>query len=83
MERKKKIAFVCFREVNTPYERLVVKHDEALAALSRIDSGILDAGIVIDDPEYKTADAAIEKLKFFEMDCLIMCHQAQLKVILK
>jgi L-arabinose isomerase len=68
-----KVAFVCFGEVNTPYERLVIKHDEALAALSCIDAEILDAGIVIDDAAYKTADAAIEKLKFFEMDCLIIC----------
>lgn len=73
MDRKKKIAFVCFGEVNTPYERLVLKHDEALLTLSEPDVEILDAGIVIDDAEYKTADTAIEKLRFFDMDCLVVC----------
>jgi len=73
MERKMRIAFVCFGEVNTPYERLVSKHDEALAALSGFDADLLDAGIVIDDAAYNTADSAIKKLKFFDMDCLIIC----------
>ena len=73
MTRKKKIAFVCFGEVNTPFEKLVLKHDEALRTLSRSDTDIIDAGIVIDDPEYKTADSAIEKLKHTDMDCLVIC----------
>jgi len=70
----KQIGFVCFGEVNTPYERLVSKRDGALKALSEGVTGkIHDAGIVIDDPAYETADAAIEKLKAVEMDCLIVC----------
>lgn len=73
MDRKKKIAFVCFGEINTPFERLLIKHDEALAILSGLNADILDAGIVIDDAGYKTANLAIEKLRFFEMDCLIVC----------
>ena len=70
----KQIGFICFGEVNTPYERLVSKRDGALKALSEGVTGkIHDAGIVIDDPAYETADAAIEKLKAVEMDCLIVC----------
>ncbi len=70
----KQIGFVCFGEVNTPYEKLVIKRDGALKTLMEGVTGkIHDAGIVIDDPEYKTADAAIEKLKAVNMDCLIVC----------
>ena len=70
---QKKIGFVCFGEVNTPIERLHLKHDEALAQLSELDYEILDAGLVIDDPAYKTADAAVEKLRGFDMSCLVVC----------
>ena len=63
MKHIKKVAFICFGEINTPYERLQRKHDDALTALSALDMEIIDAGIVIDDPEYKTADAAIERLR--------------------
>lgn len=70
---KKKIGFVCFGEVNTPFERLEIKHDYALKTLSRLDVDIKDGGIVVDDKEYKTADAAIEKLHGYDMDCLIIC----------
>ena len=73
MNMKKKIGLVCFGEVNTPYLRLEIKHGHAVEALSRIDVNLLDAGIVTDDPEYKAADAAVEKLKGFDMDCLVIC----------
>ena len=69
----KKVGFVCFGEINTPYDKLQIKHDEALASLTKLNYDILDSGIVIDDIEYKTADNAVKKLKQFEMDCLIVC----------
>ncbi len=69
----KKVGFVCFGEINTPYDKLQIKHDEALASLTKLNYDILDTGIVIDDIEYKTADNAVKKLKQFEMDCLIVC----------
>ena len=56
------VGFVCFGEVNTPIQRLQMKHDEALAALQAQVSGVVDGGLVIDDPAYETADAAYEKL---------------------
>jgi len=71
---QKRVGFVCFGEVNTPYERLVIKHDGALRALSGgVTGSIYDAGIVIDDPAYETADAAVAKLKAADTDCLIIC----------
>ena len=73
MNKKKKIGFVCFGEINTPFERLEIKHNHALEALSALDTEILDAGIVIDDAAYKTADSAIAKLHGYDMDCLIVC----------
>jgi L-fucose isomerase-like protein len=69
----KKVGFVCFGEVNTPFERLQKKHDEALAALNELDYELTDAGIVIDDAEYRTADEAIGRLKTEEFECLIIC----------
>lgn len=69
----KQIGFVCFGEVNTPFERLAIKHDGALKALAALDCGILDAGIVTDDPKYETADRALELLGQVELDCLILC----------
>ena len=69
----KKIGFVCFGEVNTPIERLQMKHDEALQVLSNLDYEFVDAGLVIDDPEYKTADAAVAKLQGLDMSCLVVC----------
>lgn len=70
----KKIGLVCFGEVNTPYERLVIKHDGVLKTLHEGVTGkVYDAGIVIDDPEYQTGDAAIEKLKAADVDSLIVC----------
>ena len=35
---QKKVGFVCFGEVNTPIERLHLKHDEALAQLRAMNS---------------------------------------------
>ena len=52
---KKQVGFVCFGEVNTPIERLRMKHDEALAVLQGLGYEVLDAGLVIDDPAYETA----------------------------
>ncbi|MPM04093.1 hypothetical protein SDC9_50363 [bioreactor metagenome] len=69
----KEIGFVCFGEVNTPYERLVLMHDEALETLKALGGNLLDAGLVIDDVKYETADAALGKLKTRELDCLIVC----------
>ena len=70
---KLKTGFVCFGEVNTPYEKLVSLHDEAKKNLLSLDYDLKDAGIVIDDPEYKTACEALEKLQGFDMCCLIVC----------
>ncbi len=71
---QKKIGFVCFGEVNTPFERLKIKHDAALGTMNGGVTGELyDAGIVIDDAAYATADAAIEKLLAADADCLIVC----------
>ena len=47
---KNTIGFVCFGEVNTPIERLQMKHDEALEALKAQVEGVVDGGLVIDDP---------------------------------
>ncbi|MEG1525634.1 MAG: hypothetical protein RR475_11530 [Clostridia bacterium] len=69
----KKIGFVCFGEINTPYERLQIKHDHALETLGSLNAEIVDAGIVIDDCAYATAIASIDKLHGFDMDCLIIC----------
>jgi len=69
----KKIGFVCFGEVNTPIERLEMKHDEGLKVLSGLGYELTDGGLVIDDPEYKTADAAVAKLAGLDMSCLVVC----------
>lgn len=76
MEKKpvNQVGFVCFGEVNTPIERLKLKHNEALKALKTKVKNVVDCGLVIDDPEYKTADAAIAKLKAIDnMDVLVVC----------
>jgi L-fucose isomerase-like protein len=65
--------FVSFGEINTPFEGLRLLHDGALKTLSALDVNIVDAGIVIDDPEYNTADAALKLLEHTSMDCLIAC----------
>ena len=69
----KRVGFVCFGEVNTPIERLQMKHNEALGVLTAMGYDLLDAGLVIDDEKYATADAAAEKLRGFDMCCLVVC----------
>ncbi len=69
----RKAGFVCFGEVNTPFRRLQEKHDDALAALKTLDCDLTDGGVVIDDTEYQTADAAVRVLKAASFDCLILC----------
>jgi len=69
----KEIGFVCFGEVNTPFERLRIKHDGALQTLGSLGGNVHDAGVVVDDAKYETADAAIAKLAAQELDCLILC----------
>ena len=71
--KKNLIGYVCFGEVNTPIERLQMKHDEALAALQAKVEGVVDGGLVIDDPAYETADAAYAKLAGLDLSCLIVC----------
>lgn len=73
MENKVKVGFVCFGEVNTPIERLELKHDDALKTIKEKFDDVLDAGLVIDDTEYATAKAALKKLEGYDMDCLIVC----------
>ena len=70
---KGNIGFVCFGEVNTPIERLNMKHDEALAALRGRFDNVIDGGLVIDDPAYETADAAYNKLAGLDLSCLVVC----------
>ena len=69
----KKIGFVCFGEVNTPIERLNMKHDEAWGVLNGLNYDFVDGGLVIDDPAYETADAAVRKLQGQDMSCLVVC----------
>lgn len=70
---KRNIGFVCFGEINTPFERLQLKHDEAVKELTGRIGEVVDAGIVIDDPEYAYAKAALQKLGEHDYDCLIVC----------
>lgn len=69
----KKIAFVCFGEVNTPIERLNLKHDEGLQVIKSLGYDVLDGGLVIDDSEYKTADEAVNKIKGHDFSALVVC----------
>ena len=62
------VGFVCFGEVNTPFERLQIKHDAALKSLRTLAANFVDGGIVIDDPAYETADKAIALLKAEQFD---------------
>jgi len=71
--KKNTIAYVCFGEINTPIERLQMKHDEALEAIKATIGEVVDGGLVIDDPAYETADAAYAKLEGKDLDCLIVC----------
>ena len=70
---KNLIGFVCFGEVNTPLEKLQEKHDEALKKLCETTEGVVDGGLVIDDPAYETADAAYAKLAGLDLSCLVVC----------
>ena len=67
------VGFVVFGEINTPFERLQIKHDEALRLLEFQGHTIYDAGIVIDDAKYETADLALKVLNSNTFDCLILC----------
>lgn len=70
----KEIGFVCFGEVNTPFDHLQKKHDDALQTLLTLrDASVNDAGVVIDDAKYESADRAVQQLKERGMDCLILC----------
>lgn len=65
--------FCCFGEVNTPVQRLRLKHDQALESLATLDAALIDGGLVIDDPAYETADEAIARLNNQGIECLIVC----------
>ncbi|MBR4768966.1 MAG: hypothetical protein IK088_08320 [Lachnospiraceae bacterium] len=69
---KNQVGFVCFGEINTPFERLQLKHDEAFKALSEKVCNLIDAGVVIDDPGYEYADKALSLLRGKEFDCLVV-----------
>ena len=73
MERKKIVGFVALGEINTPIEKLWEKHDMALQAISFEDCDVIDAGLVIDDAKYETADAAVAKLQARPFDVLVLC----------
>ena len=68
-----KVAFLGFGEVNTPIERLEMKHDEGLEVIKSLNYDVIDGGLVIDDTEYKTADAAVAKLKGEDMSAIVIC----------
>ena len=68
-----RIGYVCFGEVNTPIERLHMKHDEALGVLNGMGYEVMDGGLVIDDEQYATADAALSKLKGKDFCALVVC----------
>ena len=71
---KRNIALICFGEINTPYERLEKKHAGALKSLSGFENvEVIDGGIVIDDPEYKAADAAIDRLRGKTFSSIVLC----------
>ncbi len=73
MTEKLKTGYICFGEVNTPIERIKIMDSDAKKSLKSLGIDIVDAGIVIDDPEYKTAGEAIEKLKGKSISSLIIC----------
>ena len=73
MMKKNTIGFVCFGEVNTPIEKLQEKHDEAFKQLSAVVDGVVDGGLVIDDPAYETADAAYARIAGQDLSCLVVC----------
>lgn len=69
----KKIGFICFGEVNTPIERLNLKHDEGFKVITDLGYDVIDAGLVIDDAEYKTADSAVNKLIGQDLAAIVIC----------
>ncbi|NLZ56564.1 MAG: hypothetical protein GX900_07905 [Clostridiaceae bacterium] len=69
---KNRYGFICFGEINTPVDRLNMKHDEGLAQIQELGFECVDAGLVIDDPPYETADAAIARLKEASDLCAIV-----------
>ncbi len=71
--KRKRVGFVCFGEINTPFEKLQEKHDNAIVSLSAIDMDIIDGGVVIDDEDSKTANSALTILHGQDIDCLIVC----------
>jgi L-fucose isomerase-like protein len=73
MTDKLKTGYVCFGEVNTPIEQLKIMDLNAKKTLSKLGIEIIDCGIVIDDPDYITANAAVEKLKGKSVSSLIIC----------
>ncbi len=73
MKKRPVVGFICFGEVNTPYERLQIKHDSAMHSLKQLDLEVADAGIVVDDPGYETADASIQKLNNYPISSLVVC----------
>ena len=68
-----KVGFVCFGEVNTPYEQIKIMGQNALKDLKTTGFDIADAGIVVDDPEYSTANKAVEMLNKENLTCLVVC----------
>ena len=71
--KKNTVGFICFGEVNTPIEKLQEKHDEAFKRLSAVVDGVVDGGLVIDDPAYETADVAYAKIAGRDLSCLVVC----------
>ena len=61
MDDRASVGFICFGEINTPIERIRLKHDSAIETLSSMCE-VVDAGVVVDDPAYETAKIAIDKL---------------------
>ena len=53
------VGFVCFGEINTPIDRLYLKHDEAFQALTAKVPEAVDCGLVIDDPESPIGGKAV------------------------
>lgn len=70
---KNTVGFVCFGEVNTPFHRLQEKHDRAVESLKGLEIDLVDAGIVIDDPQYAAADRAQAVLSKQNLNALILC----------
>lgn len=73
MKDKPRVGFICFGEVNTPIDRIKIMNGEAKRSLSTLDIEIVDAGIVIDDPDYKTANEAVVKLQGEVFSSIIVC----------